>query len=268
MAFDISRSTFQSWKDYFGVVMEQGRVQTDADWNEWVAEVSRRIQAGTLDILGHAVYPATTPAAFQITATTTNGVNSVQIGCGRMYVDGLLAENHGVGLNSPPFDPALTELSGAPQPPPVTALSIDYANQPYIFPATTPFPTGSGPFLAYLDVWLRPVIYLQDDCLIDKAIDVDTSGRVQLVWQVKLMPVPSGQAWTCATPDSDLGYPSPSAGLLSSERRREPALGTLLPDDQLGLHGLRKPTLSRGNSRWRPRWRLRQSFGRDLQMVA
>ena len=96
MSFDTSRFTFNPWNDYSGVVMEQGRVQLDSDWNEWLAQLLRRIQAGTLDILGQAVYPATTPFAFQITVTTdASGVNHVNIGPGRMYVDGLLAENHG-----------------------------------------------------------------------------------------------------------------------------------------------------------------------------
>src|SRR6516165_8145062 len=96
--------------------MEQGRVQLDSDWNEWLAELSRRIQAGTLDILGRAAYTATTPYAFQITATASP--NQITIGPGRMYVDGLLAENHGGG--TPTWDPALAELSGSPQPPPTT----------------------------------------------------------------------------------------------------------------------------------------------------
>ncbi len=52
MAFDVSRLTFDAWNDYLGVVMEQGRVQTDADWNEWLAEFARRVDAGTLDLLG------------------------------------------------------------------------------------------------------------------------------------------------------------------------------------------------------------------------
>jgi len=115
VAFDNSRFTFDPWKNYSGVVMEQGRVQLDSDWNEWHAEIARRIQAGTLDIMGHAAYPATTPAAFQITASS--GPDTVLIGRGRMYVDGLLAENHGLPANAL-WDPALAELSGSPQPPP------------------------------------------------------------------------------------------------------------------------------------------------------
>jgi len=61
MSFDNSRFTFDPFNDYSGVVMQQGRVQTDADWNEWLSELSRRIRAGGLDAMGHAVTPRTTP---------------------------------------------------------------------------------------------------------------------------------------------------------------------------------------------------------------
>src|SRR5215218_7281039 len=90
VSFDKSRFTFNPRKSYSGVVMQQGRVQIDADWNEWLAELTRRIQAGTLDILGRAAYPATTPHAFEITASSSGGANTLTIGPGRMYVDGLL----------------------------------------------------------------------------------------------------------------------------------------------------------------------------------
>src|SRR6185369_9041612 len=105
MSFDCSRFSFQPWNDFFGVVMQQGRVQLDSDWNEWLAELSRRIQAGTLDTMGRAVYPATTPDAFRITASSSGGANKLTIGPGRMYVDGLLAENHG-DSKSARWDPA------------------------------------------------------------------------------------------------------------------------------------------------------------------
>ena len=39
MSFDKSRFTFNPRKDYAGVVMQQGRVQLDSDWNEWLAEL-------------------------------------------------------------------------------------------------------------------------------------------------------------------------------------------------------------------------------------
>jgi hypothetical protein len=220
MAFDVSRFTFDAWKDYFGVVMEQGRVQTDADWNEWIAEFRRRIDAGTLDILGRAVVPATTPDAFGITVPT--GGNDLTIGCGRMYVDGLLVENHGPWVNgaydmaNAVWDPALEEMSGAPQPPPPAGQgqSVDFTQQRY-FPGASLASLTPGQYLAYLDVWRRPVVYLQDDSLVDKAIGLDTSGRLQTAWQVRLMPVPQGQTWSCSTPDAQI-FPGPSVGRLSA----------------------------------------------------
>ncbi len=223
MAFDNSRFTFDPWKNYSGVVMEQGRVQLDSDWNEWHAEIARRIQAGTLDIMGHAAYPATTPAAFQITASS--GPNAVLIGCGRMYVDGLLAENHGHHATAQ-WDPALAELSGSPQPPPQplpppsSSNTIDFTDQPHYPGATLPANTAS--YLFYLDVWTRPVTFLEDPHLIDKAVGVDTTGRLQTVWQVKYMPAGN---YTCATPDSQIAYPAASAGLLSTNVVPNPSAG-------------------------------------------
>ena len=211
MAFDISRFTFDPWKNFSSVVMEQGRVQLDSDWNERDAELARRIQAGTLDIMGQAAYPATTPAAFLI-----SGISGpvVLIGCGRMYVDGLLAENHGEHANAQ-WDPALAEMSGAPQPPvtpPPQATeqnSVDFLHQPYLPGAA--LPTTAGFYLFYLDVWTRPVTFLEDKDLIDKAVGVDTTGRLQTVWQVKWMGVASGA--TCATP---VTYPAASGGRLTT----------------------------------------------------
>jgi len=213
VSFDNSRFTFNPTKDYSGVVMQQGRVQLDADWNEWLAELSRRIQAGTLDTMGRAAYPATTPYAFQITASSPAGSNALTIGPGRMYVDGLLAENHG-DPKTVQWDPALGEMSDSPQPPPASETgAIGYTEQPYM-PAGSMLPGGNGPFLAYLDVWIRPVTYLEDPDLIDKAVGVDTTGRLQTVWQVKLMDLANSPGATC---DSVItGWPPPSSGGLLS----------------------------------------------------
>src|ERR1700733_2359113 len=212
--------------------MEQGRVQLDADWNEWLAEVSRRIQAGTLDIMGHAAYPPTTPSAFLITATSGTP-NDVTIGCGRMYVDGLLAENHGLPANAS-WDPALAELSGSPQPPnPGNPNPIDFTQQPYLPGAVAPTDTGS--YLAYLDVWTRAITYLEDSQLVDIAVGVDTTGRLQTVWQVKLMA--STGNWTCATPDSENPYPLSSAGQLATNVQRNPTAGLVGLTHVMGYTG-------------------------------
>jgi Family of unknown function (DUF6519)/Right handed beta helix region len=235
VSFDNSRFTFDPWKNYSGVVMEQGRVQLDADWNEWLAEVSRRIQAGTLDIMGHAAYPPTTPAAFLITATS-GALNDVTIGCGRMYVDGLLAENHGLPANAS-WDPALAELSGSPQPPNLADPNpnpIDFTLQPNLPGVVAPTDTGS--YLAYLDVWTRAVTYLEDAHLVDIAVGVDTTGRLQTVWQVKLM-ANTGD-WTCATPDSEIPYPASSAGQLTTNVQPNPTAGPCCLTDGTGYTGV------------------------------
>src|SRR5258708_5625627 len=89
MSFDTSRYTFDPWNNFAGVVMPQGRVQLDSDWNEWLAELGRRLRAGTLDIVGRAAVPLTTKNGFKIElAQSSTGGISVSIGQGRMYVDG------------------------------------------------------------------------------------------------------------------------------------------------------------------------------------
>ena len=223
MSFDNSRSTFNPCNDYAGVVMQQGRVQLDADWNEWLSEFARRMQAGTLDILGRAVYPATTPYAFQITASSSGGSNLLTIGPGRMYVDGLLAENHGDPTTAV-WDPALAEISNTPQPPPPTESgAISYTAQPYMPPGTS-LPGGNGPFLAYLDVWVRPVDFLNDPNLIDKAVGIDSTGRLQIAWQVKLLDLSNDPGATCTSNIS--GWPPPaSTGLLTTGTTPTPLSG-------------------------------------------
>ncbi len=222
MNTDKSRVMFNAWKDFDGLVQQQGRVNLESEWNEWVDESIRRIRAGTLDTLGHAVYPATTPNAFLITPTA----GSVSIGVGRMYVDGFLAENHGmpspgsqgwVPPNSgaagpqPAWDPYLDELVGQ--------NALDYSQQPY-FPGVAlqaPFPTTGGPFLVYLDVWQREITFLEDPDLIEKAVGLDTTGRLQTAWQVRLLDVSAAGNVTCATNDSDIG---PWENLIQPTARR------------------------------------------------
>src|SRR5438045_399558 len=111
MSADFSRERFSPAKDFSGVLMQQGRVQLDADWNELVAILDRRQRAGTADVVGRCVVPRTTPQGFNVVP----GAGTITIGPGRIYVDGLLAENH--GQDPPEFDALLGELRGtAPVP--------------------------------------------------------------------------------------------------------------------------------------------------------
>jgi hypothetical protein len=202
MSFDLSRIRFDVRRDFLGVVMQQGRVQLDADWNEWVAQLARRLQAGSLDTYGGNVVPRITPDGFRIEA----GGGSFSIGVGRIYVDGLLAENHGAAPNV--WEPRLAEMAGS--------NALDYANQPY-YPNPPALPQG-GPHLVYVDVWQREVTAVQAPDLVEKAVGVDSTGRLQTVWQVKLL-ADVGSS-TCATEDEEvpgwLAVTAPSAARLTT----------------------------------------------------
>ncbi len=205
MSFDLSRIRFDARRDFLGVVMQQGRVQLDADWNEWVSQLARRIQAGTLDTFNGSVVPRTTPDAFHIDASG----GALSIGVGRMYVDGLLAENHGAAPLA--WEPRLAGLQGTE--------AVDYAAQPYL--PNPPELPQSGRHLVYLDVWQRAVVTaVEDPSLIEQAVGVDTTGRLQTVWQVKILE-DVGDEVSCATPEEDIpGWPeatAPSAGRLSTD---------------------------------------------------
>jgi hypothetical protein len=209
MAGDYTRFRYNPMKDTSGVQMQQGRVLLDQDWNEYVQLLDRRWRAETMDIIGRAVVPIDTPTAFELLI----GGTSFTIGIGRMYVDGLLAENHGIDPTDPTkrlYDPILGELIGT--------SPVPYELQPYD-PNPPAFPADGNPHLVYLDVWERELTYLEDPGLIDQAVAVDTGTRIQTVWQVKVLEdTPAGT--TCATPPGTVSpwvtATAPSAGRLTT----------------------------------------------------
>src|ERR1044072_7284303 len=93
MAGDYTRFTFKPQRDYSGVFKQQGRVDLDADFNEYIELTDRHWRSETLDIVNHCVVPNTTADAFLVTPTAMGAFN---IGIGRMYVDGIQVENHGL----------------------------------------------------------------------------------------------------------------------------------------------------------------------------
>ena len=191
MSADLSRVRFDPLRDHAGVGLQQGRLLLDADWNEQVALVDRRLRAQVADLVpgrptasgGAATPAAPTPAAFQVTASG----GTLSIGAGRMYVDGLLAENHGDPVDG--FDPVLAGRAGS--------RPVDYAKQPY-WPTPEMLPTG-GTAVAFLDVWQREVTPLQAPDLVEPAVGVDTTVRAQTVWQVRLL-TNVGDNVDCETP--------------------------------------------------------------------
>ena len=185
MSGDYSRKRFNPENHYQGVLRQQGRVDLDSDWNEYVDIQDRRWRAESIDVIGRCGVPSETPDGFKIALTA----GELTVGQGRIYVDGHLAENHGTAAQ---FDSILEESYGmAPLP---------VKDQLYGGPVTVSPQVRS---LIYLDVWRREVTYLQEPQLIEPAVDVDTTTRYQTVWQVKVIN-DIGTDVTCETPLSNI----------------------------------------------------------------
>jgi len=161
MKGDFSRQTFEPTKHYSGVLMQQGRVQTDADWNEQEAILRRRIHVEARDVIGRCGAPED-DAGFEITIQGAE----LRIGAGRCYVDGLLAENEDDGLA--------------------------FGDQPDLPGANdwTQTLDGAQLGLVYLDVWERHITALDDPLLREVALGgPDTATRIKTVWQVRVLPL-------------------------------------------------------------------------------
>lgn len=164
MKGDFTRNTFNPRNHYTRVLMQQGRVQLDADWNEQSAIQLYYLHRLAVDLIGPFAGPRNN-LGFGIDPDNYEG-DDFAIGNGRYYVSGFLCEN----------DIRLTNAKGVPIP--VTyQTQPDYPNPPDL-PAT--------PFLVYLDVWERHLSYIQAPRIREVALGgPDTATRSKIVWQVK-----------------------------------------------------------------------------------
>ncbi len=161
MKGDFTRETFNPRDHFNRVLMQQGRVMMDADWNEQEAIEAHLERTEAVDVIGMCGAPMDN-AGFAITAQ--NG--KLFISAGRYYVDGILCENE------------IGQIEFTAQP--------DFPNPPD--PANDLKKTGFA--IAYLDVWERHVTALDVPRLREVALNgPDTMTRVRTVWQVKLLPV-------------------------------------------------------------------------------
>ena len=113
MAGDYTRFTFKPQRDYSGVFKQQGRVDLDADFNELIEIIDRRWRSETIDIINHCTVPRVppgTPPVLDPFLILPTAMGAFDIGIGRMYVDGIQVENHGL----PPlaYQPDLGEKRG------------------------------------------------------------------------------------------------------------------------------------------------------------
>lgn len=204
MRGDFSRDTFNPRKHYAGVLMQQGRVQLDADWNEQHNIARHRAETEASDVVGDSGAPLHN-AGFLL--TTADG-KAVTIGAGRYYAGGILCENE---------------------------TAVDYAHQPDL-----PSPPAIADQLAaatasaallYLEVWRRGVSALDDGEIREVALGgPDTAVRSKTVWQVKALPIKSTgtAAISCgdSLPEWD-ALVAPGTGALSARAEPTPVTDNL-----------------------------------------
>jgi microcystin-dependent protein len=156
MKGDFSRSTFDRKKHYSRVLMQQGRVHLDADWNEHIDIEAHLRQTRARDMIGLSGAPQA-GGGFQIAAEGSNLI----ISPGRIYVDGVLCEND---------------------------VDVLFTDQPDLPKAA--LPSAPGIYLAYLDAWERHLTALEDERLREVALGgPEAATRTKIVWQVKLQRV-------------------------------------------------------------------------------
>jgi hypothetical protein len=91
MKGDFTRLTFDPIKHYSRVLMQQGRVQLDADWNEMVELQLYLLRTLAADLIGPHGGPGD---SFKIEIVKDDNEHDVpSIKAGHYYVDGILCEN-------------------------------------------------------------------------------------------------------------------------------------------------------------------------------
>src|ERR1017187_7135808 len=89
MKADLTRNTLDQFKHFTRVIMQQGRVQLDADWNEQAAILLKYLQALAADLIGPHGGPIAN-LGFRI--ADGNIATDFAITPGHYYVDGILCE--------------------------------------------------------------------------------------------------------------------------------------------------------------------------------
>jgi hypothetical protein len=157
MKIQTSRESHRADQRYSGVYQQQGRMITDADWNELMDIVTQRRREALGDVVQYGV-----PREGGL-AIDPNLVPGLLIRPGHLYAGGVLARLPGTSR-------------------------FPYSTQPD-FPAAPPTPSAPTPYRVYADVWDRTITSLQDTALRDPALHgADTCARAQTLVQVKWCP--------------------------------------------------------------------------------
>jgi len=114
MKADLTRNSFRYWKHFTRVLMQQGRVQLDADWNEQAAILFHYLRSSAADIIGPFGRPAANPGFVILPLNLVNPTTGdFALSAGHFFVSGILCENTPDPIfvfPQSPIDPALKTL--------------------------------------------------------------------------------------------------------------------------------------------------------------
>jgi hypothetical protein len=188
MKGDFSRDTFDPLKHFTRVLMQQGRVQLDADWNEQTALLWHYIRALSADLIGQHGGPDGLCGFAIVTPDKLNTLTDAEkagaddlgelkpsllgnflIGTGRYYVGGLLCENERMALYAPSKNaPGYDQRD----------LRADELSE--------------GDYFIYLDAWEQHVTSFEDESIREVALGSqgpDTTTRARVAWQVRALDI-------------------------------------------------------------------------------
>jgi hypothetical protein len=195
MKGDFTRDTFDPTKHYQQVLMQQGRAQLDADWNEQAELTERRDETIAADVIGNCGGPAD-GAAFGVSADSSLGEGNFLLSAGHYYVDGILCENES---------------------------SVAYLAQPDRFDLAALAKSKS--YLLYLDVWQRHITAVEDAKIREQALGgPDTATRGKTVWQVRALELSAVDSDNpCGSGDDDfVEIVDPGTARLTADTTHEP----------------------------------------------
>ncbi|WP_054011681.1 DUF6519 domain-containing protein [Arthrobacter sp. ERGS1:01] len=173
MKGDFSRDTFDPRNHYTRVLLQQGRVHLDADFNEQSAIAVHRQRLLALDVIGpeggprdNAGFAVITDPAVAKALGKKLVPGDFLIGAGRYYVNGAMCQN------------------------PTALLYSEQPGYPFDDATTTDSLADLPNYTIYLDVWERHINAVEDPGLLEPALGgPDTATRARLTWQVRVLPI-------------------------------------------------------------------------------